>query len=173
MSAVQLAAANCSSCQQQLTIATMQPWTEDETQQLSELVQQHGAKWTLIAQKLPSRRNSKQCRRRYNNFIKLGDNRKDNAAWTAEEDALLLSCYEELGNRWTDIAARLSGRTDNAAKVHSHAVSPWLQIACGSSLNDRPHPQAASVHDRLLCSGCVLRRTTPLPCIYMLRQSHL
>lgn len=37
--------------------------------------------------------------------------------WTEEEDRKLLEAYEELGQRWSKIAARLPGRTENAVKI--------------------------------------------------------
>lgn len=89
-------------------------WTEEETDKLAELVKDHGTKaWTTIAELLGSR-NSKQCRRRWKNFIAFPE-RKD-SQWTEQEDKVLMEAYDSMGNRWTDIATQLKGRTDNAVK---------------------------------------------------------
>ena len=118
-------------------------WSEEESGQLEKLVKEYGTKaWTTIAEHLGSR-NSKQCRRRWKNFIAFPE-RKD-SQWTEQEDKLLLQAYENLGNRWTDIATRLQGRTDNAVK------NRWqlLQRRCGLD------PTARKVQDicALVCTA--------------------
>lgn len=40
----------------------------------------------------------------------------DRAPWRADEDETLLQAQRALGNRWSAIAARLGGRTDNSVK---------------------------------------------------------
>jgi transcription factor MYB, plant len=40
----------------------------------------------------------------------------DKAAWRRDEDAVVLEAQRELGNRWSAIAGRLAGRTDNSVK---------------------------------------------------------
>jgi hypothetical protein len=109
-------------------------WTDEETNTLASLVQDYGTKaWTTIAEQLGTR-NSKQCRRRWKNFIAFPE-RKD-TQWTDEEDAILLEAYDSMGNRWTDIATLLVGRTDNAVK------NRWglLQKRCGRRTQARKVP---------------------------------
>ncbi|KAK3265018.1 hypothetical protein CYMTET_26273 [Cymbomonas tetramitiformis] len=88
-------------------------WTTEEDETLRDLVEKHGCKkWSLIASKMPSKA-SKQCRRRWQNylnaFVKKG-------SWSPEEDAILLDGHKKYGNRWTEIAKMVQGRTDNAVK---------------------------------------------------------
>eukprot|EP00817_Percolomonadidae_sp_ATCC50343_P004804 CAMPEP_0117418792 /NCGR_PEP_ID=MMETSP0758-20121206/500_1 /TAXON_ID=63605 /ORGANISM="Percolomonas cosmopolitus, Strain AE-1 (ATCC 50343)" /LENGTH=385 /DNA_ID=CAMNT_0005199503 /DNA_START=150 /DNA_END=1307 /DNA_ORIENTATION=- len=90
-------------------------WTEDEDKQLVQLVDQYGAKrWSFIASHLKGRV-GKQCRERYLNHL---DPSIKKTEWTEEEDQIIMSLHDKLGNQWAKIARSLKGRTANAVKNH-------------------------------------------------------
>ncbi|XP_010917008.1 transcription factor MYB124 isoform X2 [Elaeis guineensis] len=88
-------------------------WTPEEDDLLREQVALHGiVNWTKIASQFRDK-SGRQCRRRWNSYLN-SDCKK--GGWSPEEDKLLCEAQKVYGNRWTEIAKVVSGRTDNAVK---------------------------------------------------------
>lgn len=91
------------------------PWTsEEDTSLLNAIIEVGVGSWAVVAHKIQGR-TGKQCRERWHNQLNPDITK---AAWTTEEELVLLQAHRELGNKWVDIAKRLNGRTDNAIKNH-------------------------------------------------------
>ena len=91
------------------------PWTIKEDRTLIQLVEQQGpAHWNLLANFLPGR-TGKQCRERWCNHLCPNINK---SSWSLEEEMLLLLIHNKKGNKWSEIAKYLKGRTDNTIKNH-------------------------------------------------------
>ncbi|XP_030449492.1 transcription factor MYB88-like isoform X3 [Syzygium oleosum] len=88
-------------------------WSQEEDDILREQIGIHGTEnWSIIASKFKDK-TTRQCRRRWYTYLN-SDFKK--GGWSPEEDILLCEAQKIFGNRWTEIAKVVSGRTDNAVK---------------------------------------------------------
>jgi hypothetical protein len=134
---------------------TTQKWLPDEDKRMIELVSQLGVKhWGLIGQKLNGR-TGKQCRERWHNQLDPSITKK---AWTKEEEKILLTAHNELGNRWAEIAKRIPGRTDNAIKNHWNSARRRIE-----RLNDSPRASASQENNTEFFTTLISLNLPPCP----------
>ncbi|KAK1427159.1 hypothetical protein QVD17_15842 [Tagetes erecta] len=90
------------------------PWTEHEDVQLVLYVNVFGdRRWDFIAKVSGLKRSGKSCRLRWVNYLNPGLKR---GRMTPHEEKLILEYHSKWGNRWSRIARKLPGRTDNEIK---------------------------------------------------------
>ncbi|GLJ36623.1 hypothetical protein SUGI_0736680 [Cryptomeria japonica] len=90
------------------------PWTPEEDLRLMSYIQAHGQdRWRSLSKKAGLLRSGKSCRLRWMNYLRPDVKR---GHILPEEEDLILRLHRLLGNRWSLIAGRIPGRTDNDIK---------------------------------------------------------
>ncbi|XP_010261929.1 PREDICTED: myb-related protein Myb4 [Nelumbo nucifera] len=89
-------------------------WTALEDKILTDYIKVHGeGRWRNLPKKAGLKRCGKSCRLRWLNYLRP-DIKRGNI--TRDEEDLIVRLHRLLGNRWSLIAGRLPGRTDNEIK---------------------------------------------------------
>ncbi|XP_027363154.1 transcription factor MYB27 [Abrus precatorius] len=89
-------------------------WLQEEDEQLTSFVTRLGERrWDSLAKVAGLRRSGKSCRLRWMNYLR--PNLK-HGHFSDEEEQLIFQLQQQWGNKWSKIARRLPGRTDNEIK---------------------------------------------------------
>ncbi|CAD8103863.1 unnamed protein product [Paramecium primaurelia] len=95
-----------------------QLWSQEEDEQLKELVKMYGKKWSKICTVM-NWRTGKQVRERYLNQLQMHINYEK---WTDQEDKMILKLYKKFGTKWSYISSLLNGRPENMVKNRFYAT---------------------------------------------------
>ncbi|XP_002968061.2 myb-like protein Q [Selaginella moellendorffii] len=89
-------------------------WSPEEDEKLVRYITKYGHScWSTVPEQAGLQRCGKSCRLRWINYLRP-DLKRGN--FTSHEEKLIIDLHAALGNRWSQIAARLPGRTDNEIK---------------------------------------------------------
>ncbi|KAG6515874.1 hypothetical protein ZIOFF_026308 [Zingiber officinale] len=126
------------------------PWTPEEDQKLAEYVEKHGrGSWQRIPKLAGLNRCGKSCRLRWTNYLRPDIKR---GKFTDEEEQLIIRLHSLLGNKWSSIAAKMPGRTDNEIKNYwnTHLRKKLLRMGI-DPVTHRPAPANLNLLSSLLC----------------------
>ncbi|CAN6977331.1 hypothetical protein IGI04_037458 [Brassica rapa subsp. trilocularis] len=90
------------------------PWLEEEDERLVKFVTLLGERrWDSLARVSGLKRSGKSCRLRWMNYLNPSLKR---GPMSLEEETIIFQLHAFWGNKWSKIARRLPGRTDNEVK---------------------------------------------------------
>ncbi|KAI3410590.1 uncharacterized protein J3R85_018672 [Psidium guajava] len=127
-------------------------WRPEEDVILKQYVETHGeGNWAVVSQRSGLKRGGKSCRLRWKNYLRPNIKR---GGMSPEEEDLIIRMHKLLGNRWSLIAGRLPGRTDNEVKNYwnthlnkRHSSHRRQTIASNGRLEDENIRTAAVAAD--------------------------
>ncbi|KAI3464132.1 hypothetical protein Pfo_020795 [Paulownia fortunei] len=89
-------------------------WSPEEDEKLYNYITSFGVGcWSTVPKLAGLQRCGKSCRLRWINYLRPDLKR---GMFSQEEEDLIITLHEAIGNRWAQIAAQLPGRTDNEIK---------------------------------------------------------
>lgn len=90
------------------------PWTAEEDKKLINFLATHGqCCWRTVPELAGLSRCGKSCRLRWTNYLRPDLKR---GVFSESEEKLIIDLHSRVGNRWSQIASYLPGRTDNEIK---------------------------------------------------------
>ncbi|KZV39333.1 MYB domain class transcription factor [Dorcoceras hygrometricum] len=133
-------------------------WTKEEDDRLIAYIKAHGEGcWRSLPKAAGLLRCGKSCRLRWINYLRP-DLKRGN--FTEEEDELIIKLHGLLGNKWSLIAGKLPGRTDNEIKnywnthIRRRLIGRGIDPATHRSINDpAPNTQVEEITKTISFSG--------------------
>ncbi|KAK9273563.1 hypothetical protein L1049_018373 [Liquidambar formosana] len=126
-------------------------WSPEEDDKLMNYMLSNGQGcWSDVARNAGLQRCGKSCRLRWINYLRPDLKR---GAFSPQEEELIIHLHSLLGNRWSQIAARLPGRTDNEIKNFWNSTVKKRLKNSSSSSTTSPNTSDSSTGNRDVVGG--------------------
>ncbi|KAE9589531.1 hypothetical protein Lal_00000586 [Lupinus albus] len=135
-------------------------WSPEEDEKLLNYITKNGhGCWSSVPKLAGLQRCGKSCRLRWINYLRPDLKR---GAFSQQEENLIIELHAVLGNRWSQIAAQLPGRTDNEIKnlwnsclkkkLRQRGIDPNTHKPFSEVENDKDKPSTAEKSTQKLVS---------------------
>ncbi|XP_016432631.1 uncharacterized protein LOC107759231 [Nicotiana tabacum] len=111
------------------------PWSSKEDLLLTNYIKENGeGQWRSLPKNAGLLRCGKSCRLRWMNYLRPGIKRGN---FSQDEEDLIVRLHSLLGNRWSLIAGRLPGRTDN--EIKNYWNTHLIKKLKNAGIEPKPH----------------------------------
>ncbi|KAK3147126.1 hypothetical protein QOZ80_3BG0278400 [Eleusine coracana subsp. coracana] len=145
-------------------------WSPEEDEKLMNHIAKYGhGCWSSVPKLAGLERCGKSCRLRWINYLRPDLKR---GTFSQEEEDLIIQLHSMLGNKWSQIAAQLPGRTDNEVKnfwnsyikkkLREHGIDPATHkpLADAAAASD---VATATASRAVFCDAELIPPTTTTP----------
>uniref|UniRef100_A0A0D6QWZ7 Uncharacterized protein n=1 Tax=Araucaria cunninghamii TaxID=56994 RepID=A0A0D6QWZ7_ARACU len=134
-------------------------WTAQEDKILTQYIHTHGEKgWRSLPKKAGLNRCGKSCRLRWLNYLRPNIKRGN---ISPDEEELIIKMHRLLGNRWSLIAGRLPGRTDNEIKNYWNTYLSKKLLTMGTSNSESQMPKRIASWPQLPKTSYDMKEQSP------------
>ncbi|XP_077219015.1 transcription factor MYB61-like [Tasmannia lanceolata] len=158
-------------------------WSPEEDEKLLRHITKYGhGCWSAVPKQSGLQRCGKSCRLRWINYLRPDLKR---GTFSEQEENLIIEIHAVLGNRWSQIAAQLPGRTDNEIKnlwnscikkklmqrgIDPNTHKPLSEVENGEDKVPNNDKALGSNEQKLLTSASMVENSNPNPPLMVAEQ---